>query len=192
MMKKTLIILSLIATTGPTFANSYQIYSQPNKKASVIGHLNDQSNQQYVKIYQKNNWIEIANTNTGDVGWVNIEEFIYNQKQLQYQKMLGSLNAQYQQLQAQKEAFDNAYQLKMEQLKYQVNALHNRINNIQQQPKSTPNKTQVYQQIHAINIQTNKDRKTATITKEWLGKDGKIHKETKQVPLSELKKMSII
>ncbi|MCF6777963.1 SH3 domain-containing protein [Thiotrichales bacterium 19X7-9] len=170
----------------------HQVYSQPNQKSNVIGNISDQNNQEYIKIYQKNNWIKVGNTNTGNVGWVNIGQNADKQSQIQYQNMLNSLNQQYQQLQAEKQAFDHAYQNKIEQLQYKVNALQNKINNNQQNSESTQSNPQVHRYFKSVNVQTNQDGKTATVTKQWLGKDGKIHKESKQIPVADLQNMSVI
>ena len=191
-MKKTLLTLGLIALTSSAFATSYQVYSQPNQKSNVIGNISDQNNQEYIKIYQKNNWIKVGNTNTGNIGWVNIGQNADKQSQIQYQNMLNSLNQQYQQLQAEKQAFDHAYQTKIEQLQYKVNALQNKINNNQQNSESTQSNPQVHRYFKSVNVQTNQDGKTATVTKQWLGTDGKIHKESKQIPVADLQNMSVM
>ena len=114
---------------------------------------------------------------------------------------------QQKQLEAQRQAFEQRYQQAAQSLQQQMQQLQQQMTQAQSQnaPEQTavqpvqksvaananPNSNQAQRSLNAVSIQTNQDGKTATVTREWLGKDGKVKKEVKQVPVSELQKMSL-
>ena len=205
-MKKLLLALGLVATSTGVFATGYQVYSQPNANAQVVSQLTDQNQNQYIQFYQQGNWVKVADTSTGQVGWVDTAQAQKAPVQTQYQQAVNALSAQQKQLEAQRQIFEQKYhqasqniQQQMQQLQQQMNGAATKASqaqkvtsNVQVPPNASAvaNTNTAQRSFNAINIQTNSDGKTAIITKEWLGKDGKIHKETKQVLVSDLQKMS--
>ncbi len=211
-MKKILIALGLLAATGSAFAASYQVYSQPNANSKVLGKISDQSADQYIQFYKQGNWVKIADTQTGAVGWVNVAgtstqasaQNSQAQRAAQYQQAYNLIQAQQQQLEAQRKTFEQNYQQAAQQLSQRMQALQqqvsaenqatvNRVNqtNANNKALNPAGSTQTQKSFNALSIQTNKDGKTATVTKEWLGQDGKMHKSVKQVPLSQLQSMQL-
>ncbi|MCF6765664.1 hypothetical protein L3V82_07755 [Thiotrichales bacterium 19S3-7] len=193
-MKKVIFALSLIAAaTSAAFATTYNVYNQPNTQAKVISAINEQNSNQYMPFYQQGQWVKVADTTTGNVGWVNIQANSHKQ-QVNYQKKINALNAEYQQLQAQHQIFEQTYQAAINQLQYKAQQLEKQINkapNATPPQQTTQTNDVVEQSFSSFNVQVNKGGKTATVTKEWLGNDGKIHKQTKQVPVSELQSVAI-
>ncbi|WP_119328114.1 SH3 domain-containing protein [Cysteiniphilum halobium] len=210
-MKKLLLSLGLIAASSAAFAATYQVYNEPNTNAKVVSQLTDQNQNQYIQFYQQGNWIKVADTQTGQVGWVNTAQIKHAQMQTQYQQAVNALNMQQKQLEEQRKAFEQRYQQAAQNIQHQMQQLQQQMkqassqntqaqkavqpvqNNIPANASgdNTKNTNQVQRSFHAVSIQTNKDGKTATVTREWLGKDGKMQKEVKQVPVSELQKMSL-
>ncbi|TNF65207.1 MAG: hypothetical protein EP298_13220 [Gammaproteobacteria bacterium] len=193
-MKKVIFALSLIAATASaSYATTYEVYSQPNKGSQVVSAINDQNSNQYMPFYQKGHWVKVADTATGNTGWINIQPTSAKQ-QANYQKKLNAINSEYQQLQAQRQIFEQTYQAAVNQLQYKAQLIENQMNqaqNANSNPQATEQTEVVQQSFNSFNVQVNKDGKTATVTREWLGKDGKMHKQTKQVPVSELQSVAI-
>ncbi|WP_395946819.1 hypothetical protein [Caedibacter taeniospiralis] len=201
-MKKLLLALGLATASTSAFAATYQIYNQPDANSQVVSQLTDQNQNQYIQFYQQGDWIKVADTATGQVGWVNTAQIKQSQAQEKYQQAVNALALQQQQLDAQRQAFEQKYQqtaqriqAEMQQLQQQMNAAAQPAAQVAvpttQKPVNTADANTVQRSFNAVSIQTNKDGKTAMVTKEWLGKDGKMHKETKQIPVSELQKMSM-
>ncbi|WP_119342700.1 SH3 domain-containing protein [Facilibium subflavum] len=198
-MKKLLLALGLIATTSAAFATSYQLYNQPNEQAKVIGQLSDQAQNQYIQFYQKGDWVKVANTANGQVGWVNVKQVQQNTQDQQYQQALKAIEAQRAQLKAQRQQFEQNYQQAVSQLQQKVANLQQQYQQMQNQAnmnetaqKKTANQDNavVQQSFESVMVNTNKDGKTATVTKKWLGKDGKMHQQTKQVPLDQVQNIN--
>ncbi|WP_440993729.1 hypothetical protein [Cysteiniphilum litorale] len=208
-MKKLLLSLGLIAASSAAFAATYQVYNEPTTNAKVVSELTDQNQNQYIQFYQQGNWIKVADTQTGQVGWVNTAQVKQAQMQTQYQQAVNALNMQQKQLEAERQAFEQRYQRAAQNLQQQMQQLQQQMSQAQSQnvpaqaaaqpaPKTlaanaspNTNANQMQRSFNAVSIQTNQDGKTATVTREWLGKDGKVQKEVKQVPVSELQKMSL-
>lgn len=208
-MKKLLLSLGLIAASSAAFAATYQVYNEPTTNAKVVSELTDQNQNQYIQFYQQGNWIKVADTQTGQVGWVNTAQVKQAQMQTQYQQAVNALNMQQKQLEAERQAFEQRYQRAAQNLQQQMQQLQQQMSQAQSQnapaqaaaqpaPKTlaanaspNTNTNQMQRSFNAVSIQTNQDGKTATVTREWLGKDGKVQKEVKQVPVSELQKMSL-
>ena len=211
-MKKLLLSLGLIAASTATFATTYQVHNKPNSKAHVVGEISGTNQGQYIQFFQKGDWVKVADTNTGKVGWVNTQQAQMAEQKAQYQQALNNLKMQHQQLNAQKQAFEQRYQQAVQNIEQQTQALQQQIQHsianqqaqLNQRPQQTQavpaqasNQTQtpMHQQMkrsfNAVSVKTNADDKTATVTKEWLGKDGKMHKTTKQIPVSELQNMQL-
>ncbi|WP_192484364.1 MULTISPECIES: hypothetical protein [Cysteiniphilum] len=209
-MKKLLLSLGLIATSSAAFAATYQVYNEPNTNAKVVSELTDQNQNQYIQFFQKDNWIKVADTQTGQVGWVNTAQVKHAQMQTQYQQAVNALNMQQKQLEAERQAFEQRYQQAAHNLQQQMQQLKQQMSQAQSQnapaqaavqpaPKTLAsnaspnanNANQMQRSFNSVSIQTNQDGKTATVTREWLGKDGKVQKEVKKVPVSELQKMSL-
>ncbi len=200
-MKKLLLALGLAAASTSAFAATYQVYNQPDANSQVVSQLTDQNQNQYIQFYQQGDWIKVADTATGQVGWVNTAQIKQSQAQEKYQQAVNALALQQQQLDAQRQAFEQKYQQTAQCIQSEMQQLQQQMNAVAAQPAaqvSTPttqkpvNATDantVQRSFNAVSIQTNKDGKTAMVTKEWLGKDGKMHKETQQVPVNELQKM---
>ncbi len=199
-MKKLLLVLGLAAASTTIFATGYQVYSEPNKNSQVISQLTDQNQNQYIQFYQQGDWVKVANTQTGAVGWVDTAKM--QQSQAKYQNAINALTAEQKQLEAQRQLFEQNYQQAVSHLQQKVQRLQQQMNAKTEQP--IPNvqvndqpvvqnqtQTNIQRSFNAISIKTNSDGKTATVTKEWLGNDGKIHKETKQVTLSDLQNTSL-
>lgn len=210
-MKKLLLSLGLIAASSAAFAATYQVYNEPTTNAKMVSELTDQNQNQYIQFYQQGNWIKVADTQTGQVGWVNTAQVKQAQMQTQYQQAVNALNMQQKQLEAERQAFEQRYQKAAQHLQHQMQQLQQQMSQAQSQnapaqaatqpaqkmvaanasPNANANANQVQRSFNAVSIQTNQDGKTATVTREWLGKDGKVQKEVKQVPVSELQKMSL-
>lgn len=206
-MKKLLLSLGLIAASSAAFAATYQVYNEPTTNAKVVSELTDQNQNQYIQFYQQGNWIKVADTQTGQVGWVNTAQVKQAQMQTQYQQAVNALNMQQKQLEAERQAFEQRYQRAAQNLQQQMQQLQQQMSQAQSQnapaqaaaqpvPKTiaanaSSNANQMQRSFNAVSIQTNQDGKTATVTREWLGKDGKVQKQVKQVPVSELQKMSL-
>ncbi|GGF86989.1 MULTISPECIES: hypothetical protein [Cysteiniphilum] len=206
-MKKLLLSLGLIAASSAAFAATYQVYNEPTTNAKVVSELTDQNQNQYIQFYQQGNWIKVADTQTGQVGWVNTAQVKQAQMQTQYQQAVNALNMQQKQLEAERQAFEQRYQRAAQNLQQQMQHLQQQMSQAQSQNAPTqasaqpaqkmvaanasPNANQMQRSFNAVSIQTNQDGKTATVTREWLSKDGKVQKEVKQVPVSELQKMSL-
>ncbi|WP_116963391.1 hypothetical protein [Fastidiosibacter lacustris] len=199
-MKKLVLVLGLAAASTTIFATGYQVYSEPNKNSQVISQLTDQNQNQYIQFYQQDDWVKVANTQTGAVGWVDTAKM--QQSQAKYQNAINALTAEQKQLEAQRQLFEQNYQQAVSHLQQKVQRLQQQMNAKTEQP--IPNvqvndqpvvqnqtQTNIQRSFNAISIKTNSDGKTATVTKEWLGNDGKIHKETKQVTLSDLQNTSL-
>ncbi|WP_440616101.1 hypothetical protein [Cysteiniphilum sp. 6C5] len=208
-MKKLLLSLGLIAVSSAAFAATYQVYNEPTTNAKVVSELTDQNQNQYIQFFQKGDWIKVADTKTGQVGWVNTAQVKHAQMQTQYQQAVNALNMQQKQLNAERQAFEQRYQQAAHKLQQQMQQLKQQMGQAQSQNVPTQaaaqpaqktvvsnaspnaNANQMQRSFNAVSIQTNQDGKTATVTREWLGKDGKMQKEVKQVPVSELQKMSL-
>lgn len=208
-MKKLLLSLGLIAASSAAFSATYQVYNEPNTNAKVVSELTDQNQNQYIQFFQKGNWIKVADTQTGQVGWVNTGQVRHAQMQTQYQQAVNALNMQQKQLEAERQAFEQRYQRAAQNLQQQMQQLKQQMSQAQSQnapaqaapksvqktlaPNASPNANanQMQRSFNSVSIQTNQDGKTATVTREWLGKDGKVQKEVKKVPVSELQKMSL-
>ena len=175
-MKKLLLALGLATASTSAFAATYQIYNQPDANSQVVSQLTDQNQNQYIQFYQQGDWIKVADTATGQVGWVNTAQIKQSQAQEKYQQAVNALALQQQQLDAQRQAFEQKYQqtaqriqAEMQQLQQQMNAAAQPAAQVAvpttQKPVNTADANTVQRSFNAVSIQTNKDGKTAMVTK---------------------------
>ena len=206
-MKKILTVLALAALSGSVFAATYPLYGQPNDKAKVIGKINDQTPDRHFQFYRQGDWVKIADTQNGNVGWVKLAPTMQTgnvkSPMQKYQAAYNQIQADQVALQAKRQQFEQNYQHAVYDLQQRMQNLQQQIRQENQKTIQTVNTTnknnqklnpsrdnQVEQSFHAITVKTDQGGKTATVTKSWLAKDGKMHKTTQQVPVSELQSMS--
>ena len=52
------------------------LYAQPNMNSTVLGQVTPQTQFNYQPIFRNGTWLEVLNTQTGQVGWINMKDQI--------------------------------------------------------------------------------------------------------------------
>ena len=68
----TAITISLSATVG---FSAYKLYAEPNSSSKVVTEI-ESNGSNFIQIYQNKDgsWKKFADTNTGQVGWINMQD----------------------------------------------------------------------------------------------------------------------
>jgi hypothetical protein len=70
---QALLLMSILESNLPAFANAISMYDEPKSGAKQTGTIDPSAG--FIPIYSKeSNWIKIANPKNGDVGWVKSKE----------------------------------------------------------------------------------------------------------------------
>ena len=200
-MKKLLLLAGALIFSTSVFASPYQIYQQSNFKGPKMGILTQQNSGQFVKIYQHGSWVKIANQANGKVGWINTGRSASQARpqaqNSQLHRMLTDIRAQrahYARLEhrlsrkfaeANRELNQKEHAI-IKQLRVGQKTPHYTGGAVPAAPLMMPAKGKVSKQFSSVSIKYNNDGKTAAVTEKWLGKDGKMHTTTKQMPIADL------
>jgi hypothetical protein len=87
----TTVTLSLSATIG---FSAYKVYSEPNNSSKVLTEINNNNASNFLQFYKTKDgsWQKLANTQTGQVGWVNIKDIRKHKADIIKQRMLKNID----------------------------------------------------------------------------------------------------
>lgn len=187
-MKKLLLTTALVAAAVATYANSEMVFAKPNMHSKQLGVISESNAHTVVPFFKKGNWVKVASTASGQVGWVyagpchQVEQanakkanqlHAIQQQRLYYRELHQKMNEEFAQL-------DHAFAQQADQIQMQSQAENQQI---QQAVAHSKNQHEAFK---SVSVQYNNASKDAIVIKKWLGKDGKMHILKKEVPLAAL------
>jgi hypothetical protein len=193
-MKKIFASLAILSVTPMAFAANLTFYSQPSTNSQIIGKVTPQNQAQFIEIIQgKNNWLKVANKETGNVGWINktqIQASSSNDKVKALNQALYQVNQEQQQAILAQKQFNVAFANTMQQLKQKRMNLQTEL-----QQASVQTDTKIKHPSHTKAMQNPivfKQRTVsynggsdALITTVWMNKNGQKHMKEYEVPVSK-------
>ena len=155
-LKTCLLATGLFTTIGCGFAKDndgfkYNLYAEASNKAKVINAINDKNQGEYIRFYteQDGKWAKYANSNTGEVGWVDLGQIEMEKADALRVQILDNLNDRVK--------YYNQQLSALAELKDKIN-------------KANYQELQQYQYGNAQGF--------VKTWHAWLGEDGKIHKKS--------------
>lgn len=81
--KLLLVTVGVISIAIAGTNNEYNLYSDNSLKSKIISNINDENQNEFIHFYtdKEGKWAKYANSNTGEVGWVDLEEIQKQKKE---------------------------------------------------------------------------------------------------------------
>ena len=75
-ISKIISLSALLFSSSIAFASSYNLYSDASAKSKVVTTITPENQGEYIRFYtdKDSKWAKYANSNTGEVGWVDLGE----------------------------------------------------------------------------------------------------------------------
>ena len=154
--KNIIFILALFSSV--LFAGNLNLYSEASTDSKVIAKIDSKNETQFIKFYTDKNgkWAKYANSNTGQVGWLNLADLNQEKTDQLRHELLSNIDKK-------------------------ISALNNKISHLTRNRVKINTASYEELQNYKNNLQGHHDyMKIPTSWYSWLGSDGLIHSNSDQ------------